>query len=124
MGPIVESVGDSERRRVLVSICVPLSFWLVVELTANLGYLPLVLAVGLAAYLHTRTTAQETLAASSVGTGLVVVSLFLLQIYWVAARGSTEPLAGAITRLVGWLLVGIVLIALGSWLYKVDLSDE
>lgn len=124
VGPIVESVGGSERRRVLVSLGVPLSFGLVVELAADVGFLPLVLAVGLAAYLYTRTTAQETLAASSVGTGLLVVSLFLLQIYWVGARGSTEPLTGAITRLVGWFLTGIVLITLGSWLYNVNLSDE
>lgn len=124
VGPVLESVGDSERHRVLVSLGVPISFWLVVELTANLGFLPLVLAVGLAAYLYTRATAQETLAASSVGTGLLVVSLSLLQIYWVDARGSTEPLAGAIMKLSGWLLTGVILITLGSWLYKLDLVDE
>lgn len=123
-GSVVRSVGASERRRVLVVLGVPFSFWLAVELAANLGFLPLVLAVGLAAYLYTRRTAQETLAASSVGTGLLLVSLFLLQIYWVNAGGSTEPLAGTITRLLGWFLIGTVLIALGWWLYAVSLSAE
>ncbi|WP_167768375.1 hypothetical protein [Haloarcula amylovorans] len=124
VGPVVESIDVSERRRVLVALGVPLAFWLVIELAANLGFLPLALAVGLAAYLYTRRTAQETLAASFAVTGLLVVALFLLQLYWVGARGSTEPLAGALTRLVGWPLTGTVLMVLGAWLYKADRLDE
>lgn len=124
MGSVVEAVAVSERRRLLVVFGVPLSFWLVVELAANLGFPPLVLAAGLAAYLYTRGTVQATLAASSAGTGLLLVSLFLLQVYWLDTGGSTEPLAGAITRLSGWVLTGTLLVALGVWLSDVELPDE
>ncbi|SFL29079.1 hypothetical protein SAMN04487950_3286 [Halogranum rubrum] len=120
VGSVVESVGASERRRVLVALGIPLLFWLTVELAANLGFLPLVLAVGLAAYLYTRETEQETLAAGFAGVGLLLASLFLLQLYWVGATGSTEPLADAATRLSGWLLTGVVLLGLGYWLYRVE----
>lgn len=103
MGSAVDSV-DAERRRALVVLGVPLLFWLVVESTANPGFLPLVLATGLAAYLYTRRTGRETLAAGAAGTGPLAISLFLLQVYRVGAGGSTEPLADAVARLSGWLL--------------------
>lgn len=114
-GSLVDSVAVSERRRVLVALGVPLVFCLAVELAANLGVLPLVLAAGLAAYLYTRPTARTTLAAGAAGTGLLLISLFLLQIYSTVAGGSTESLAGTVARLSGWVLLGIVLLALGAW---------
>lgn len=102
----------------LVALGVPFLFWLAVELAADLGFLPLVLAVGLAAYLYTRRTALETLAAGAAGAGVLTISLALLRLYWVGARGSTEPLADAATRLSGWFLAGALLIAVGYWLYR------
>lgn len=120
VGPLVESVGVSERRRLVVALGVPLSFWLAVETAANLGVLPLVLAGGLAAYLYTRRTARATLAAGAAGTGLLLISLFLLQLYQISAGGSTEPLAGAAARLLGWVLLGTLLLAFGAWLSDAD----
>ncbi|MFC6726472.1 hypothetical protein ACFQE1_19315 [Halobium palmae] len=78
----------------------------------------------MAAYLYTRRTGHETLAASFAGTGLSLVSVFLLQIYLVSATGSTESLAEATLRLLGWLSSGTILVVLGSWLYRTDLSGE
>ncbi|ELZ27289.1 hypothetical protein C474_18124 [Halogeometricum pallidum JCM 14848] len=114
--PLVGFVAASERRRVLVALGVPLLFLLAVELAANLGVLPLVLAAGLAAYLYARPTARATLAAGAAGTGLLLLSLFLLQVYSTVAGGSTEPLAGTVARLSGWVLLGTALLALGAWL--------
>lgn len=120
VGPLVEFVGASERRRLAVVLGVPFSFWLAVELAANLGFLPLVLAGGLTAYLYTRQTARATLAAGFAGTGLLLVSLFFLQMYQISAGGSTEPLAGAAARLFGWVLLGTLLLVFGAWLYDAD----
>lgn len=123
-GSLVDSVAVSERRRVLVALGVPLVFCLAVELAANLGVLPLVLAAGLAAYLYTRPTARATLAAGAAGTGLLLISLFLLQSYSTVAGGSTESLAGAVARLFGWVLLGIALLALGAWVSGAGRRDE
>lgn len=120
VGYVVEFVAVTERRRVIVAVGVPFLFWLLFELNANLGVLPLILAAGLAAYLYTRGTAQKTLAASAYGTGLLMVGLFLLELYWNGARGSTESLEGIATRLLWWVLMGTVLIGLGIWIRRVD----
>lgn len=117
---VVDSVGVTERRRVLVALGVPLLFLVAVELGANLGFLPFVAALGLAAYLYTRDTARETLVAGALGTGLLFVGLFLFQLYKIEATGSTEALTAAATRLSGWLLVGALLVACGIVLSRVD----
>lgn len=116
----VEYVRTSESRRVTVAIGVAFSFLVVVELAAgeHLGVLPVVVAAGLAAYLYTRGSARETLAASAYGTGLLLIGLFVLQIHWVGATGSTESLGAAVSRLLGWLLAGTVLTAVGIWLRR------
>ncbi|ESP87148.1 hypothetical protein K933_15505 [Candidatus Halobonum tyrrellensis G22] len=103
---------------------VPLVFCLAVLSSSNLGYLVVVLAGGLAAYLYTRRTGRETLAAGLAGSGLLLVALFLLHLYWVGARGSTESLAGAAARLWGWPSAGAVLLALGYWVSGADRSAE
>jgi hypothetical protein len=74
---VVESIDGSERRRVAVAAGVPVLFVLVVELGANLGVLPLVVAGALAVYLYTRETGQALLAASAYGTGLLLVGVFV-----------------------------------------------
>ena len=120
-GRVVDSVGVSERRRVAVAVGVPFLVWLVVELEANLGFLPLVAAAGLCAFLYKRGTAQETLAAGAYGSGLLLVGVALYQVYQSWAGGSTEVLADTVLRLSGWPLTGAVLIVLGAWLRRADL---
>lgn len=111
---------SSERRRVAVIFAVSFLFWLAVELAANLGFLPLVAAVALGVFLYTRATAQETLAASAYGTGLLVVGVAVFQLYQGVAGGSTEPLAEAVLRLSAWPLAGIGLVVLGIWIHRAD----
>ncbi|QLG29430.1 hypothetical protein HUG10_05660 [Halorarum halophilum] len=120
-GRVVDSVRVSERRRVAVVVGVPFLFWLVVELAANLGILPLVAAAVLGAFLYTRGTAQDTLAAGAYGTGLLAVGVAAVQLYQSVAGGSTEALADTVARLAGWPLTGVVLIVLGAWLHGADL---
>lgn len=121
VGRIVDYVQVSQRRRVAVIAGVSFLFWLVVELAANLGIWPLVVAVGLVAYLYVQNTAQETLAASAYGTGVLAVGVALFLVYQSVAGGSTEPVADTVVRLSGWPLAGVVLIAAGVWLHRVDL---
>lgn len=120
--PVVQFVDVSERRRVTVAVVVPSLFWLIVELAANLGVVPLVVAIGLAAYLYTRDTAQETLAASAYAPGLLAIGVGLFQVFLTVTGGSTEPFVDTVVRLSGWPLAGIALIAFGTWLYRVDLG--
>ena len=113
IGGIVDYVDVSERRRRAVAVGVPFLFWLAVELEANLGFLPVGLAAALCAYLYTRASGRETLAASAVGTGSLSIGLYLFQVYRTVAGGSTEAVADTAVRLSGWLLIGVGLVALG-----------
>lgn len=118
---IVDSVGVSEWRRVALAVGVPLLFWLVVEFGANLGFLPLAVAVGLGAYLYTRETARETLAASAHGTGLAGIAVFPIEVYRTVAGGSTASVVDTAIGLSGWLVAGVVLVAFGTWLRRSNL---
>lgn len=120
VGRLVDTVDVGERRRVAVVVAVPLLFWLGAELAANLGYLPLVVAVGLAVFLYTRATGRETLAASAYGTGLLVVAVALIQVYRAVAGGSTASLADTVGGQWPWLLMGVVLIPFGVWLHSAE----
>lgn len=99
---------------------VPVVFVALFELTANFGVLILFLAAGLATFLYTRRTARKTIAASAYGTGVLMCGLFLLVLYWNGAQGSTEPLIGAVTRVLWWAVTGALLIGLGLWLRQVE----
>ncbi|MDS0293470.1 hypothetical protein [Halogeometricum luteum] len=123
-GRVVDAVAVSERRRVLVALGLPFVFWLAVHLSANLGILSLALAGALAAYLYTRRTARATLTAGFAGAGLLLIALFLLQLYLLDAGGSTESLSGAAERLAGWVLSGAVLLALGASLSGIGRREE
>jgi ABC-type Mn2+/Zn2+ transport system permease subunit len=120
-GHVVGFVARTERRRLLVVGGVPILFVLLLETAANYGVLVLLLAAGLAAVLYTRSTAQQTIAASSYGVGVLLLGLYLLELYWNGARGSTEPLVGTATRLLWLAVTGTVLTGLGLWLRRVDL---
>lgn len=120
-GHVVEFVSATEGRRLAVVIGVPVGFVALLELTANFGVLVLLLAVGLGLFLYTRPTAQATLAAGAYGVGLLLLALFLLELYWNGARGSTEPLVGTVQR-VRWLAVaGVSSSGLGLWLRQLEL---
>lgn len=113
----VDWVAGSERRRGAVAVAVPALFWLVLELEANLGLVPLVAAAALSAFLYTRDTTRATLAAGAYGTGLLGVGFALLQIYWSVARGSTASLSDTVAGLSGWFLIDAVLVTLGIWIH-------
>jgi hypothetical protein len=121
VGHLVEFVALTERRRLVVAVGIPLLFVALFELTANFGVLVLLLAAGLAMFLYTRTTAQKTIAASAYGAGVLLVSLFALELYWNGAQGSTEPLIGTATRLLWWAVTGVLLVGVGLWLRQIDL---
>ncbi|MFU1781405.1 hypothetical protein ACM16X_08485 [Haloarcula japonica] len=120
-GRIVESVAGTERRRLLVVVGVPVLFVALIDLTANFGVLVLFLAAGLAAFLYTRPTGQQTVAASCYGVGVLLIGLFLLELYWNGVQGSTEPLFGTATRLLWRAVTGTSLIGLGLWLRQSEL---
>lgn len=120
IGGIVDYVSVSERRRRAVAVGVPFLFWLAVELKANLGLLPVGLAAMLCAYLYTRSSGRETLAASAVGAGSLNIGLYLFEVYRTVAGGSTEPIADTAVRLSGWLLIGVGLVALGVLFRRTD----
>lgn len=116
VGHIIAFVALTERHRLIVVVGIPVVFVGLFELTANLGALILLLAAGLATFLYTRPTAQKTLAASAYGTGALMLSLFLLELYWTGAQGSTEPVIRTATRVLWRAATGTLLIGLGLWL--------
>jgi hypothetical protein len=118
---IVEFVAVTERRRLLVVFGIPIGFVALFELVANYGVLVPLLAAGLATVLYTRPTTQGTIAAGAYGVGALLICLFLLELYWNGARGSTEPLIGTATRVLWQAVTGAVLIGLGVWPRQVDL---
>lgn len=120
VGHVVEFVALTERRRLLVVVGIPVLFVALFELTANYGALVLFLAAGLVAFLYTRTTAQKTIAASAYGAGLLMFSLFLLELYWNGATGSTEPLIGTATRTLWLAVTGTLSTGFGLWLRQIE----
>lgn len=64
--------------------------------------------------------ARATLTAAAYGTGLLLIGVFLLQMYLTAATGSTESLGAAAARLSGWLLTGTLAVAVGVRLRKAE----
>ncbi|RNJ26390.1 hypothetical protein [Halosegnis longus] len=120
LGQIIAFVAATERRRLLVVVTVPLVFTIWLDVVANYGVLILFLAVGLAAGLYTRPTAQKTVAAGVYGVGVLLISLFLLTLYWTFARGSTESLLSTVTRMLWQALLGTVFVGLGLWIRQTE----
>jgi len=119
-GRVVAFVAVAERRRLLVVVGTPILFVVLFELTANFGALVLLLAAGLAAFLYTRTTAQRTMAAGAYGAGVLLIGLFLLELYLNGAQGSTEPVLDTATRVLWRAVTGTVLIGVGLWLRRIE----
>lgn len=116
VGDLIDIVALSERRRLIVVVGIPVFFVALLELTANYGVLILLLAAGLATFLYTRSTTQTTIAASAYGVGVLLSSLFLLEMYSNGATGSTEPLRSTAIRSLWLAVTGGVLIGVGLWL--------
>jgi hypothetical protein len=121
VGQLVEFVALTERRRLLVVVGIPLVFVVLLDFVANYGLLIPLLAVGLTTVLYTRSTAQKTVAASVYSVGVVLLGLFLLELYWNRALGSTEPLIRTATRVLWQAVTGSVLVGLGLWLRRIEL---
>ncbi len=120
VGHGIEFVARTEYRRLIVVIGIPVVFLALLVARNNLGLSGLLFVVGLVGFLYTRPTAQQTIAASAYATGMLMIGLFLLELYYNGARGSTEPLIGTATR-VFWLAVtGTVLTGLGLWIRQAD----
>jgi hypothetical protein len=49
-----------------------------------------------------------------------MVGLFLLELYWNGAYGSTEPLIGTAARVLWQAVTGSVLVGLGLWLRQIE----
>lgn len=120
VGQLVEFVAVTERRRLVIVVGVPMVFTLLLDLIANYGVLILLLAAGLATVLYTRSTAQQTIAASLYGVGLLLLSLFLLELYWNGAQGSTEPLLDTTIRVLWQVVTGTALVGFGLWLRQIE----
>jgi hypothetical protein len=118
---IVDFVALTERRRLLVVLGVPIVFVVLLDLVANYGVLIPFLGVGMAIVLYTRSTAQQTIAASAWGIGVLLAILFVLDLYLNVATGSTEPLIDTARRVLWRALTGVALVGLGLWLRQADL---
>jgi hypothetical protein len=49
-----------------------------------------------------------------------MIGLFLLELYWNGARGSTEPLMNTASRVLWQALMGSLLVGVGLWLRPPD----
>lgn len=115
-GHMIEFVGITEFRRLLVVVGIPVVFVALLWEGNNLGIAAVFLAAGLATFLYTRPTAQKTIAASAYATGVAMVSLFLLELYWNWSQGSTASLVDVATEGRWRAVTGTVLVGLGLWL--------
>lgn len=120
VGHGIEFVARTEYRRLIVVIGIPLIFLALLVTGNNLGFAGLLFVVGLVAFLYTRPTVQQTIAASAYATGVLMIGLFLLELYYNGARGSTEPLVGTATRVLWLAVTGTVLTGLGLWIRQAD----
>lgn len=120
VGHGIEFVARTEYRRLIVVIGIPVVFLALLVARNNLGLSGLLFVVGLVGFLYTRPTAQQTIAASAYATGMLMIGLFLLELYYNGARGSTEPLIGTATRVLWLAVTGTVLTGLGLWIRQAD----
>jgi len=120
VGRIVASVRRSERLRLGVIGGVSLLFFLFGELTANLGVIPLGLAVVLFVFLYTRPSAEATVTASTIGPGLLFFVLYLYDVFrpFEGPIGGYDPFTSLLLRKAHWLVLGIPLLVLGAWLRR------
>ncbi|MFC7177365.1 hypothetical protein [Halosegnis marinus] len=118
---IVEFIALTERRRLLVVAGVPVVLAALLYEVNMLGTAVLLLAAGVAAFLYTRPTAQKTVAAGAYATGVVLIGLVLLLLYWNWAQAGTAAPAAIVAAHLWWVVTGTVLIGLGLWLRQTEL---
>jgi cell division protein FtsW (lipid II flippase) len=120
VGHIIEFIGVSEYRRLLVVVGIPVISAVLLWQRNSLGTAAVLLAVVLAVFLYTRSTARQTIAASTYATGVLLITLFLLALYWTWSQGSTEPLGDVVSRYRWRAVTGALLIGLGLWLRQIE----
>lgn len=119
-GDIIEFVALSSLRRLVVVVGTPLVFVALVWESNVLGTTALLFAGVLVVFLYTRPTAQKTVAASAYATGVLMIGLLLLELYWNWAGGSTASLRMIAIEGI-WRVVGGALLAiLGLWLRQIE----
>jgi uncharacterized membrane protein len=89
-----------------------------------IGTVVVFLAVGLAAVLYTRPTAQKTVAASAYVTGVLLIGLLLLELYWNWAQASTASQAAIVSEGLWQVVAGTLLIGLGLWLRQIEFQHS
>jgi heme/copper-type cytochrome/quinol oxidase subunit 4 len=118
IGHIIAFIDHSEYRRLLMVVGTPTGFAVLVWQQNRLGTAAVILAVCLAAFLYTRPAAQQTIAASAYGTGVVLISLVLLGVYLIWSTAST---AAWVDNTIRWRAVtGALLLGLGLWLRQIE----
>ncbi|MFC7021085.1 MULTISPECIES: hypothetical protein [Haloarcula] len=120
VGDISEFVGSTERRRLVVVVGIPIAFVVLLYEQNVLGTTAILFAAVLAVFLYTRPTAQKTIAASAYVTGVLAISLLLLELYWNWSGGSTASLAGIAIDGRWRVVTGILLVGLGLWFRQVE----
>jgi hypothetical protein len=120
-GNIIEFVALTEFRRLIVVIGTPVVFVALLYEQHILGTVVFFLAAGLATFLYTRTTTQKTMAASAYATGVLMIGLLLLELYWNWAQGGTASQATIATENLWQPVTGTLLIGLGLWLRQIEL---
>lgn len=122
VGRIVAYVGRSERHRVGFVIGVSLLFFLLTVVNSYFGGLvPLIFNVVLLVFLYTRPSPKATVTASATGPGLIYLVLYLYRVIspFEGPVGGYEPFTSILLRNAQLLVIGILLLVLGTWLRRI-----
>jgi len=121
-GRIVGYVGRSERHRMGFLIGVSLLFFLVAVVNSHFGGLiPLMFNVVLLVFLYTRPSAQATVTASATGSGFIYLLFYLYRVIgpFEGPVGGYEQFMSILLREFQLLVIGILLLVLGTWLRQI-----
>lgn len=120
VGQGIAFVGRTESRRLAVVFGTPVVFAVLTWEQNVIGTTVVLLAVGLAAVLYTRPTAQKTVAASAYATGVLLIGLVLLELYWNWAQAGNRTYMAIVLENLWQPVTGAVLIGLGLWLRRLE----
>jgi|AntDeeMetagen134_2_1112570.scaffolds.fasta_scaffold09602_2 protein-S-isoprenylcysteine O-methyltransferase Ste14 len=119
-GHIIEYVGLTEYRRLVIVLGIPVLFAVLLWEQNVIGTVVVFLGLGLATVLYTRPTAQKTIAASAYATGVLMIGLLLLELYWNWAQAGTASQAAIATEGLWQVVAGTLLIGFGLWLRQIE----